>query len=415
MNFEKAKELIRDYAYKNYKDMTRQPEGIINHPFIVPGSQTYHNCLWDWDSWLTNIAIRQIIKDTGEGNDYYEYEKGCILNFLEHTDEGGGMPIVIQPHACTPDSEHVYSTNMHKPCIAQHLAFVLKENGNDTAWMADKFDRLEKFIDVYFKNYRHKTGLYFWQDDLAIGVDNDPCTFYRPKKSSASIYLNCLMYKELEAMAYISDVLGFADKKKLYENAASELKSAIRTHCYDERDGFYYSVDLNILPVDEKSSLHKGDPRNWECLIQRIDVWSGMLAMWAGIATEEEAKRMVAHLTDERTFWAPYGVRTLSKLEKMYAIKATGNPSCWLGPVWGISNYMVFSALVKYGFDKEATELATRTIELFGRDIEACGELHEYYNPDSGEPVINPGFQNWNFLSLNMIAYLEKRERACEF
>lgn len=415
MSLEKEKKLIKEYAYKSYMNMTRKPEGIIKHPFIVPGSQSYHNCLWDWDSWLTDIAIRQIMKDTGEGEEFYEYEKGCILNFLEHTYEGGGIPIVIQPHTCTPREEVIYKTNMHKPCLAQHLAFVIKENGGDVSWVADKFGNLEKFIAVYLKNYRHKTGLYFWQDDLAIGVDNDPCTFYRPEKSSGSIYLNCLMYKELSAMAYICEKLGEEEKKAFYEKEAESLKEAIRTHCYDERDGFYYSVDFNLLPINGEISLHSGAPRHWDCLIQRIDVWSGFLAMWAGIATEEQAEGMVRHLTDERTFWAPYGVRTLSKLEKMYVIKPSGNPSCWLGPIWGISNYLVFSALTKYGFDKEATALAERTVKLLGQDIEECGEMHEYYDPDTGAPVINPGFQNWNLLSLNMIAYLDKKDRVSEF
>lgn len=216
-------------------------------------------------------------------------------------------------------------------------------------------------------------------------------------------------------MAYICEKLGEDEKKSFYEKEADCLKEAIRTHCYDERDGFYYSVDFNLIPVDENSSLHKGAPRHWDCLIQRIDVWSGFLAMWAGIATKEQAERMVSHLTDERTFWAPYGVRTLSKLEKMYVVKESNNPSCWLGPIWGISNYLIFSALAKYGFDKEATLLAEHTVEMFGRDIEKCGEMHEYYDPESGEPVINPGFQNWNLLSLNMIAYLDGKDRVCEF
>ena len=52
---------------------------------------------------------------------------------------------------------------------------------------------------------------------------------------------------------------------------------------------------------------------------------------------------------------------------------------------------------------------------MFGRDIEECGEMHEYYDPESGAPVINPGFQNWNLLSLNMIAYLDGKERVVEF
>ena len=106
------------------------------------------------------------------------------------------------------------------------------------------------------------------------------------------------------------------------------------------------------------------------------------MAMWAGIATPEQAKRMAEeHYKNSKTFNAPYGVRTLSKMEKMYNLKASGNPSSWLGPVWGISNYMTWKGLVKYGLNEEAKELAAKTIILFGRDFERFGALHEYYQP----------------------------------
>lgn len=53
---------------------------------------------------------------------------------------------------------------------------------------------------------------------------------------------------------------------------------------------------------------------------------------------------------------------------------------------------MCYRGLKNYGYDKEAAELAEKTITLFGKDLEACGELHEYYDPDTGEGVNNPGF-----------------------
>ena len=78
------------------------------------------------------------------------------------------------------------------------------------------------------------------------------------------------------------------------------MKVAVREHCYDEKDGMYYSVDLNLLPVNPNSKLHQGAPRHWDCLIQRIGCWSGFLAMWSGIATKEQAERMVKeNLLDE--------------------------------------------------------------------------------------------------------------------
>lgn len=275
-----TKNVIVTYARDNYKKMFREPEGQLKYKFIVPGS-VYGKQLWDWDSWLTNVALRQFVTE-----DISEYE-----------------------------------------------------------------------------------------NDMAIGVDNDPSTFYRPVDSSGSIYLNCMMYKELEAVCYIGEILGV--DVTVYKEEKEHLRKSVQEHSYDEKDGFYYSVDLNLLPI--KENRHAGAPRHWDCLIQRIGCWSGFLAMWSGIATKEQAERMVKeNLLDEKAFWAPYGVRTLSKYEKMYVIKPSGNPSCWLGPIWGISNYMVF-------------------------------------HPESGEPIINPGFQNWNLLSLNMLAWLKGENIMEEF
>ena len=181
-------------------------------------------------------------------------------------------------------------------------------------------------------------------------------------------------------------------------------------HCWDERDGIFYNVDINLLPIDPTQKLHSGCPRHWSTLIQRIEVWACFMPMWAGIATPAQADRMVKeHYLDPKTFYAPYGVRTLSKMEKMYAIIKSGNPSCWLGPIWGISNYMVFEGLVKYGYIQEAKELAEKTIAMFGRDIEDNGEMHEYYDPETGLGVNNSGFQNWNLLSINMFEWLKNK------
>lgn len=400
--------IIIDYALENYKKMFREPDGFLSYKFIVPGS-VYDNSLWDWDSWLTNIALRQFVQE-----DISEYEKGCILNFLSAMDNKGRIPILITPTFSLEEYSCRSETNIHKPCLLQHAAFIVKENGNDVAWLRPHFEKLCKFIDYYINNCRHKIGLYYWIDDTAIGVDNDPSTFYRPQKSSASIYLNCFMYKELEALCFIGDLLG--EDISSYKKETGNLKKAVREYCYDEKDGCYYSVDLNLLPILPESGRHIGAPRHWDCLIQRIGCWSNFLSLWSGIATKEQAERIVKeNLLDSNAFWAPFGVRSLSKYEKMYAIIKSGNPSCWLGPIWGISNYMVFRGLLKYGFERQARELAEKTVKLFEEDIRMNGELHEYYDPESGSPIMNPGFQNWNLLSINMLSWLNGEKNIVEF
>ena len=140
------------------------------------------------------------------------------------------------------------------------------------------------------------------------------------------------------------------------------------------------------------------------------------MALWAGIASEEEAREVVERqFHDTRSFNAPAGIRTLSPLEKMYDLRASGNPSSWQGPIWINVNYLVFRGLVRYGFNEEAREVAEKTIILLGRDYERHGALHEYYLPENGEPVLNKGFQNWNLLVLNMAAWLEGKKTVVEF
>ncbi|MCD8068107.1 MAG: hypothetical protein LUE87_04315 [Lachnospiraceae bacterium] len=407
---------IQAYSAQNYEQMIRRPEGQLPYPFIVPGSASYNDCLWDWDSWLTDVAVRQIMLDNGkESPDFESAEKGCILNFLAHTGKNGRMPIMLKANSMFPKEGSNVNTNIHKPCLTQHAAFIIGQNKGDGEWLRPYLKKLQSFIHYYMEHMRHPaTGLYFWLDDLAIGVDNDPCTFYRPRESSASVYLNCLIYRELLAMVYIEERLGESGEEYLKE--AQHLKAAVNEHLWDERNGFYYSADLNLRPIDPDDWLHRGMPRHWDCVLQKIDCWSGALVLWAGITDSERASRMVEeNLTQERLFNGKYGVRTLAKTEPMYRVVASNNPSCWLGPVWGVSNYLCFRGLVQYGFDKEAADLAGKTIRLFGEDLRRSDQMHEYYDPDTGEGVMNPGFQNWNLLANNMIAWLEGREVMREF
>lgn len=422
--------IVREHIVRDFRGMLRESGGALPHPFLAPGSKQYADILWDWDSWLSNVALRQILLEAGSDEDRAKavaHERGCVLNYLHYGGMDGWVPILLKRNS-PPRKElkaglDIYAVNMHKPCLAQHAAFVVKMGGGDAEWLREKFFHLQAFVNKYRNHQRHKpTGLYFWNNDEAIGVDNDPATFMRPPKSSGSIFLNCLMYRELKATAYLCSALGQGELAGEYERDAADLKEAIQRHCWDERDGCFYSVDLNLLPytgapfsADPKLPLHAGAPRDYDCLIQRIDVWSGFLALWAGIATPEQAQRIVAeHHANDRTFRAAYGVRTLSKLEKMYSLRASGNPSLWTGPIWGVSNYLVWRGLVDYGYEREARELAEKTIVLFGRDFERFGALHEYYLPDSGEPVLNRGFQNWNFLVLNMAAWYEGRPVVSE-
>ena len=409
-------EQIKEYIYSNYRSMFREPAGLLKHPFIVPGSAAYAHCLWDWDSYWVDIALHQIACDHGDEDEkkfILEYGKGCILNFLDNSC-AGWMPIAVTAKSVMPPvPESPARQNCHKPVLAQHAAFLVRQMGGDAGWLRESFAKMQHFHNLYRGHFRHRaTGLYFWVNDYAIGVDNDPCTMDRPDYSSASILLNSFIYREFMSAAYIADCLNLDAVAADYRKNAAEVRAAVREHCFDNWTGFFYSCDLNLNPRKEhteKMPLHFGLQREWDCLIMRIGVWSGFMALWSGIASKEEAARVAKFWNDPDTFAAEYGIRTLSKQEKMYSLNASSNPSNWLGPIWGLPNYAVYRSMKLYGYEDDARNLAEKTVRLFGRDLQQHGAFNEYYQPDNGEPISHVGFQSWNYLVLNMIADLEGR------
>ena len=125
--------------------------------------------------------------------------------------------------------DRIYEQNMHKPCLAQHAAFLIEADGGEAKWLREKFYFCKRFLT----NTATTTGIhadFTWQTDMSIGVDNDPCTYYRPPRSSGSIYLNALMFKELEAAGHLCRCLDLGEIAEHYEKDADTCV-AIQEHC----------------------------------------------------------------------------------------------------------------------------------------------------------------------------------------
>ncbi|MBR6502907.1 MAG: glycoside hydrolase family 37 [Clostridia bacterium] len=408
---------LKQYLLDLSKILWAKPYGDFKYPCIVVtgNNSSYPSQLWDWGNWVNNVALRQIATYQGNQDELLAHEKGSIMNFLNEQKEDGSIEIVIFADKEKNYIKSMPHRNVHKPVLAQHVAFINKYNP-DKEWVKEIFPKLKAFNKYYEINAKHESGLFYFFDDFAIGVDNDPATFYRPDNSSASIYLNTLMYMELGSLSHLADFIGNTQDAEYYKTKQKELKDAINELCYDEKDGMYYSCDLNLRPIDTSVKLHSGAPRHYSTLLQRIGCWSSFLPLWAGIATKEQAERIVReNLLDEKAFWAPYGVRTLSKYEKMYRIIGTSNPSSWHGGVWILSNYFVFKGLLRYGYKAEAEEMATKTLDLLAKDFDKNGAFHEYYDPETGEGVFHKGFSSWNLLAFNMLEYFDGKEVIEEF
>jgi putative isomerase len=87
------------------------------------------------------------------------------------------------------------------------------------------------------------------------------------------------------------------------------------------------------------------------------------------------ARRLIAHLVDERQFWPRFPVPTVALDDPKY------DPNqMWRGPTWVNINYLLIKGLQRTGYEALADELRRRTLEL----ICTQDDVYEYYHPEDG-------------------------------
>jgi putative isomerase len=401
---------------ENITNTFHEPDGILKHPYLDPGG-VYSKNLWDWDSFWTFkglIGIADKISDDELKKQALKYGTGAVNNFFEYQGEDGSLPILMNDN--DPDCFDCHQSNdknMAKPVFGQFCNMIAENSDTLSDELIDKWcSALDKFYNCYESRYFHdETGLYVWANDVAIGVDDDPSTWGRPPFSSANIFLNCFLYADLKAAANFAGGVSSVGKEALatlWNDKAAKLADAIQEFCWDERDGVFYSVDVlcqqNLAEHRIFGELNINLSPFWKVMPLKVMSWVSFLPLWCGIATKEQAERMVnENLINEKRFWAEWGVRSLSADERMYSpSEKRGNPSNWLGPIWIISNYLVWEGLANNEYDEIAQELSEKIHKLLNRDFEKNNLLHENYNPETGEGIAAPGFWNWNILACIM-------------
>ena len=402
------------YLEEATPQLLRPPVGRFLHPSVSPSlpGREYSASLWDWDTLWSCRGLLGYANARHDGSfkeRLLEHCKGSVENFFAYQSNDGRLPILMTDS--NPDllhstsADHPNHANQAKPVFAQ-LALLITKEGGGADWMMPYFDGLLRFYEAWERDNLASCGLFVWGDDVAIGNDNDPTTFGRPFFSSANLLLNCLFYADLSAAAQLASQLKRdADAKRLRAKADT-LGDCIRRLCWDPRDQFFYTVDVQC--VDHRAKLipqiKPGMRMGWQTLPLRLQTFTGFLPMWCGIATAQQAREVIHtnYLSDDR-LRCNWGVRSLSRLETMYSLDFSSNPSNWLGPVWIIANYFVWRGLVRYGYTREASALADTTLTLLTNDIARNGSMNEYYHPDTGSPLSHKGFMDWNLLVIEMV------------
>ena len=205
---EQYRQELKKFVMSHTEDVLKNPRSFIHYPFIDPGS-VYDGNVWDWDTYWSVYGFLNLAdsyQDPSVKPRIIEHAQGNIRNFFDHQLEDGYIPMMIEvadwpePYLNMRHKEGKIM-NMHKPFLCSQMCLISDYTG-DYAWMEEFLPGVAKYFDCYDQYYFHEnSGLYVWQDDIMIGMDNDPATFGRPPFSTANIYLNSFMCVELEVLS----------------------------------------------------------------------------------------------------------------------------------------------------------------------------------------------------------------------
>lgn len=381
---DQAREVVKSYVMKHWHDIARSAVGQLRYPYLVPGA-TYEQ-LWDWDAYLSAIALPD------EGLPYLE---GSIRNLVENTRQDGRPPKLG-----LPDGTFNYDLSPI-PLHAQFVYLACQRAGSFE--LASKlWENLLRIRHWYETQSTADNGLFVWLTYRGNGLDNNPAVYGRPAKSVSSIDLAVWHQREYQALAVIARELGEVDAQS-WQQRADNMRILICKQYWDTIDELFYGIDC-LTDTQQMGLLKVTWPvflkfRNWSCLFP----------LWARIATQQQADVLMDKVIDPLEYLSDAGIRSHSKRDPVYNNHPTGNPSNWQGPVWVLSTALTCYGLHSYGRSNHAVKAASALIQTVAADIQTHGCMHEFYHGDTGQPVIKPGFLSWNLLAGRLLDDLDTK------
>jgi alpha,alpha-trehalase len=365
----------------------RPADGYIKYPYLIPAG--YYNQMWDWDGFF--IGLHWANQDPANA----KYLRDWVLGFAGSADADGYVAGCITPKGPRP----LFGKFAMKPFLAQG-AVIAAEDLHDYEWIRTVWPAMKSVLDYRRRTqYDEKWKLWFWDNAMQSGADNNAALTNDPKDPSAILAVDASVYamREYLAMAAIATELGDTASARAYNVEALATRHAILRQLWSARDAMFWNR------------------RRDRGAIVRVIAWSNFLPLVDGLLPRDEGRRMISlYLLNPAQMRSDHGFRSLSRFDTAYNNQAIINPySNWRGPIWINANFLDWIVLRRYGFNDEAHWLAITLATNIRHDIAKWGSMHEDYDAETGDglaPTIDQspgkkfaGFVGWNLLAEDML------------
>ncbi|TVR56942.1 MAG: alpha,alpha-trehalase [Spirochaetaceae bacterium] len=375
---------VSDYIESNWDNTVREtredsgPRLALPYPYTVPSIDDRFRELYYWDTYFTNLGLLKHGKT--------EQARWNVENFAHE----------IATYGFILNSNATYHLNRSQPPYYALMVAGVYEHTGDSEWLASVFDSVVTEYNFWMRERSTPTGLNrhyhratreekitFYDHTLVTrlgfpavddakkitvgdhyiaeaetGMDFTPrfggrCADFLPVDLNANLFL----YEK--TIAQFCTALGRADAGTWLERAAARAE-LMRSFMADPKTLLFHDYDY---------------VRDTRADLVSIEM---LYPMWARIASDREAEAAVAHLPRITT---PHGVTTCEKTPESVRFQ-WGHPN-----VWPPMQYIAYTALLNYGYTKEASAVASTFRKTVETQFAQSGALWEKYDGITGGPT----------------------------
>ncbi len=351
-------------------------------PSFSPG---YFNGFWAWDSWKHSAALASFAP---------QLAKDQIRTMFAYQREDGMIPDVIYKEKKSNNWRNT------KPPLAAWAVWKIYKKTGDFNFIQEMLPKLIKYHNWWYSYRDHdENGLCEygstdgtivaakWESGMDDGVRFDNSSIVKNKEGSwsltqESVDLNSYLYAEKMIIARFMNLRGDQLEAESWFQQANLLKEKIREYMFDAETGFFYDINLK-----DRSLL-------------KVQGSEGWIPLWAGVATQKQAKQVLQVMTDTSKFATNIPLPTVS----------ADNPEFmkgyWRGPVWLDQVYFGIRGLDWYGYTKESDKLRRQIFNRLQGLKDNFLPIYENYDPINGRGLRAAHF-SWSAAHLLLMLWGE--------
>jgi glycogen debranching enzyme len=332
--------------------------------------------LFDWDTFFTALIISSENKDLAYSN---------IKAILSEITDNGFIP---NSGASSGKSE-----DRSQPPVGSYCILKVYLQHRDLRLLEETYELLKRWHNWWLKNRDgNKNGLLEWGSNRVLewksglggferlhyhdlqaakwesGLDNSPMyddVIFNEKTNTMElddVGLNSLYALDSWALSEIAKELGRDEDEIEFSEEYLQMRKRINSMLWNKDLGIYTN-------------------RYWDGKFSDRLSPTCFYPLLAGIPTKEMAECMINRfLLNEEKFWGEYVIPSTPRDDPAFK-----DNNYWRGRIWAPMNFLVYEGLKRYGFDKIAYDFARKSINLFLKEWQEEGHIHENYNAITGD------------------------------